>query len=245
MSAETAPPTATTAAAPGAHPRRRGRRGPKPGTPRAPRLPRAEREAQLLVIAEEVFGERGYQFTTMEEVAERAGVTKPVIYDYFGSKEGLLAACIARARTELQTATIEVWRTMPRTSTTEQYFRTSVRAFFGFIDEHASAFSLIQQEGILNVTALNEVETIRAEQAAAVAGTLAEIVDFGDVPPTLVEGVAEVIIGTCERVAVWRLRRPEITADLATELVMSTVWRGLESAVRTLPSGDLAEQLPG
>jgi AcrR family transcriptional regulator len=55
-------------------------------------MPRAQREEQILGIAEEVFAERGFQATTMEDIAERVGVTKPLIYEYFGSKEGLLSS---------------------------------------------------------------------------------------------------------------------------------------------------------
>ena len=62
------------------------------------RVPRAERERQIVDAAVAVFGERGYAEVSMEQVAERVGVTKPVLYTHFGSKEGLLLAAIARAR---------------------------------------------------------------------------------------------------------------------------------------------------
>ena len=54
--------------------------------------------------AEQVFSTRGIQATTMDEIAELVGVTKPLIYDYFGSKDGLLAATIERARGQLLAA---------------------------------------------------------------------------------------------------------------------------------------------
>ncbi|HEY2101407.1 MAG TPA: helix-turn-helix domain-containing protein, partial [Pseudonocardia sp.] len=54
------------------------------------RVSRAERERQILDAASAVFAERGYQAASMDAVAERVGVTKPVLYDHFGSKEGLL-----------------------------------------------------------------------------------------------------------------------------------------------------------
>ena len=64
-----------------------------PSTPPGTRLPRRERERQLLDLAAELFSERGYAGTSMDALAERAGVTKPVIYNLFGSKAGLFAAC--------------------------------------------------------------------------------------------------------------------------------------------------------
>lgn len=58
---------------------------------------RAEREAQILAVAGEVFAERGAALASVVEVAERAGISKPLIYNYFGSREGLLSACLAYA----------------------------------------------------------------------------------------------------------------------------------------------------
>lgn len=56
------------------------------------RLPRAERERQMLDVAAEVFGEQGYAGANMDEIATRCGVTKPMLYNYFGSKKGLFLA---------------------------------------------------------------------------------------------------------------------------------------------------------
>lgn len=58
---------------------------------------RAEREAQILAVAGEVFAERGAALASVAEVAERAGISKPLIYNYFGSREGLLSACLTHA----------------------------------------------------------------------------------------------------------------------------------------------------
>ncbi len=68
--------------------------------PRRKRMPKAERKAQMLDIAEQVFAERGYLAASMDEIAERVGVSKPMLYEYFGSKEGLLNEAIAGAFAE-------------------------------------------------------------------------------------------------------------------------------------------------
>jgi AcrR family transcriptional regulator len=192
-------------------------------------MPRAQREEQILLVAEQVFAERGYQATTMEEVAERVGITKPLIYEYFGSKEGLLSACITRARTQLRQATEASWAAVGPDAPLAEVFRAGVRAFFDFIDEHANAFMLIQQEGAVASQASPLIESIRAQQSAATASTLAAAPGLESVPPELLEGYAEVIVGACERVAVWRTRRPQVSAADAAELVVATVWGGLES----------------
>ncbi|PWN01495.1 TetR/AcrR family transcriptional regulator [Nocardioides silvaticus] len=57
---------------------------------------RADREEQIVEVAGQVFAERGFALASVSEIAERAGISKPLIYNYFGSKEGLLVACLRR-----------------------------------------------------------------------------------------------------------------------------------------------------
>jgi AcrR family transcriptional regulator len=62
-------------------------------------VPRLERESQILQVASEIFGTDGYAATSIQTVAEQAGISKPLVYNYFGSKEGLFLACLDRAGT--------------------------------------------------------------------------------------------------------------------------------------------------
>jgi AcrR family transcriptional regulator len=193
------------------------------------RMPRPQREEQILTVAEQVFAERGYSATTMEDIADRVGVTKPLIYDYFGSKEGLLSAAVTRARGQLREATEAAWQAVGEDAPLGDIFRAGIRAFFDFIDEHAHAFVLIQQEGAMASQASDLIESIREQQSQATVRTLRGAPGLAAVPDDLLEGYAEVIIGACERVAVWRTRRSEVSAEDATELVVSSVWSGLAS----------------
>ena len=206
----------------------RRRPGPALGTPRAKRLPRAQREEQILAIAEEVFARKGYAETTMEEIAAEAGITKPVIYDYFSSKEGLLGAAISRARTQLRKETVEVWQAMPPGSTFKELFYVGIRAYFDFIEAHQESFSLIQQESVV-VRGYAEagIEDIRAEQSAIIVESFALLPELAGVTRIRLEGYAEVVVGACERVAVWRVRHPEVSSQDATDIVFNVVWPGL------------------
>lgn len=60
-------------------------------------VPRLERETQILTVASEIFAAEGFGATNIQAVADRAGISKPLIYNYFGSKEGLFLACLERA----------------------------------------------------------------------------------------------------------------------------------------------------
>ena len=65
------------------------------------RLPRGEREERMLDAGERIFGARGFRSASMDEIAEASGITKALLYQYFGSKEGLYEACLERGRARL------------------------------------------------------------------------------------------------------------------------------------------------
>src|SRR3954465_2483049 len=66
------------------------------GVVKSKRMPRAVREQQMLDAAVQIFGQRGYMAASMDDIAELAGVSKPLVYLYLNSKEDLFAACVRR-----------------------------------------------------------------------------------------------------------------------------------------------------
>lgn len=190
-------------------------------------MSRAERERQILDAAVAVFGERGYQAASMDAVAERVGVTKPVLYAHFGSKEGLLLACIARARAEL----LEVTTTAAASAHgPEEMLRRGTLAFFEYLDRREPAWTLLYSESTVAGEAL---EGIRAQQTDFIAALLAA--QAPDADPQRLAGWAQVIVGACERLALWRGSERTVTSEQATEYLMDLVWTGL-SAVGSAPA---------
>lgn len=190
-------------------------------------MSRAERERQILDAAVAVFGERGYQSASMDVVAERVGVTKPVLYAHFGSKEGLLLACIARARGEL----LEVITTAAASAHgPEEMLRRGTLAFFEYLERRQPAWTLLHSESTVAGEAL---EGIRAQQTDFIAALLAA--QAPDADPQRLAGWAQVIVGACERLALWRGSERTVTSEQATEFLMDLVWTGL-SAVGSAPA---------
>ncbi len=186
-------------------------------------MPRAEREEQMLAVAEQVFAERGYQAASMDEIAERVGVSKPMLYEYFGSKDGLLLACIGRARAELLEATR---RAVADASTPEEMLRRGLLAFFEFIDAHSRAWSVLLHEALITAgPAAAEIEAIRRQQTDLIAALLAP--RFPAATTRELDAYAQIVIGACERLAVWRERHPDVTPEEATRLLMDLTWLGL------------------
>lgn len=185
----------------------------------------------MLEVAERVFGANGFHATTMDDIAEQVGVTKPLIYDYFGSKEGLLAATIERARHQLLDALITAWDSDAEAAPRERVAAV-ITAFFTFIDEHEQAFALLRTEGSLIGEAAASVERIRQQTAKALAEGITMLPEFADLAPGRVVALAEVMIGGIERLAVYRSTHPGITSDEAAELVVTMAWDGLGSLAR-------------
>lgn len=180
----------------------------------------------MLESAEEVFAERGYQATSMDEIALRVGVTKPMLYEYFGSKDGLLRACLGRARQQLHDATVAAVQAggEPR-----EVMLRALRAFFAFVDEHAAAWSVLRNEAMLTTgPGVGEIEEIRRQQSDYTQALLAGMPGASEVGAVELQLRAEMITGACERVAVWRAGLDEpLSADRAAEVLLDALWPGL------------------
>ncbi|ANY08083.1 TetR/AcrR family transcriptional regulator [Pseudonocardia sp. HH130630-07] len=188
------------------------------------RVPRAERERQIVDAAVAVFGEHGYSGASMDTVAERVGVTKPVLYAHFRSKEALLLAAITRARAELLEVTA---RAAGEADDPESMLRGGTLAFFTYLDRRAPAWQLFCSEAGVTGEALEE---IRAQQTDFIAGLLAAQVPGTE--PDRLTGWAQVIVGAAERLAVWRGQDERITAAQATDYLMEVAWTGLAGLPR-------------
>ncbi|WP_242614182.1 TetR/AcrR family transcriptional regulator [Actinomadura roseirufa] len=178
---------------------------------RAPRrrMSRADRERQMLDVAEEVFGERGYQAASMDEIAERCGVSKPMLYEYFGSKDGLLTACVCRSKAELLDVT---QKAMAGATAPEDVLWRGMVAYFSFIDAHSRSFAMLLGEPPAGSPETAEaVEATRRQQSALISGVLAAFAPAA--PPTVIDAYTEIIIGASERLALWRTRRPDVPVE--------------------------------
>jgi AcrR family transcriptional regulator len=154
----------------------------------------------------------------MDQVAERVGVTKPVLYTHFGSKHGLLLACIARARAELLEVTSAA---AASAATPEEMLRRGTLAFFDYLERQAPEWTILYGE---SAVAGEAIEEIRAQQTDFIATLLAAQAPGTD--PQRLTGWAQVIVGACERLALWRARAG-ITSEEATAYLMDLVWTGL------------------
>lgn len=205
-------------------------------TPRRRRVPRAEREQQILEAAEEVFAERGFQATSMDEISLRVGVSKPMLYEYFTSKEGLLLACVARIRADLHEATLaaleEALPDGPRA-----VLEAGLRAYFDFADRHGRAWAVLLNESVIAAGPAEEaIEAIRGQQTELMESVLRGWLT--GVAAVRVSVFAHGLIGAGERVARWRLREGGgVSAGDSARMLTDVFWPGLEAMAAEAAGG--------
>ncbi|MFJ3235499.1 TetR/AcrR family transcriptional regulator [Streptomyces sp. NPDC086787] len=207
------------------------------GAVKTKRMPRAVREQQMLDAAVRTFGRRGYMAASMDEIAELAGVSKPLVYLYLNSKESLFTACIRREAAALVRAVRGAVRTdLPA----DRQLWDGLRAFFAHTAEHPDGWS------VLHLQARTHGEPFAAE----VAAMRAELVAFAthllvvaaraahqdpDLPERGVAGVAEALVGAAESLATWANTTPGVTARESAATLMNLAWAGLGNLLEGRP----------
>jgi len=104
------------------------------------RVPRVIREKQILDIAEQQFILMGYESTTVESVRLAAGVSRPIIYEYYGSKDDLYLACAKRVREQYETCLIEIWN---HEVPFEESMQKASNLYFSLIEENPKRWQIL------------------------------------------------------------------------------------------------------
>ena len=109
------------------------------------RLPALERRAQLIDVGRAVFAKHGYEGTSVEQLAKRANVSKPVVYEHFGGKEGLYAVVVDREMEYVERRIVEA---ISSGSPRERVERASL-AFLSYVRDHPDGFAVLSQDSPL------------------------------------------------------------------------------------------------
>jgi len=186
------------------------------------RLPAAERRQQLLDVALEVFSREGYHQASMNDIAEAAGVTKPVLYQHFGSKRELFAELLREVGDRMAVAIGKA--TAEATGPREQVI-DGMRAYFEWVDSHRSGFEILfSGETRRDPEFLKQASRVEKDMAAAVGSLI--VVDGLDPERQLLLGQA--IVGMAEATCRhWLASGKDLAPDELAEQVAELAWKGL------------------
>lgn len=197
------------------------------------RVPRAVRAEQLLDLAERLFAERGFHAASMDELARRAGVSKPVIYDHFGSKEQLFATCIQRTGEVLADRVAGAVR---EESDPRARLRAGSIAYFQFLEEQFQAWAVLFDQEVRDARFAAEASRIRHRQADLMISLMAE--SAGTAPGhkgrARLEAITLAIAGAYESLSLWWHEHPEVSPEELADWLLDLIWPGLEQLIAQL-----------
>ncbi|MEU3790532.1 TetR/AcrR family transcriptional regulator [Streptomyces fructofermentans] len=199
------------------------------GAVKSKRMPRAVRERQMLDAAVRTFGQRGYRAASMDEIADLAGVSKPLVYLYLNSKEDLFTACIRREAQALTAAVREGVR--PGLPADRQLWE-GLRAFFSHTAQNPDGWAILHLQARTHGEPFAaEVSAMREEIVAFVTRLIAVAARDARRDPSLPEhevaGLAEALVGAAESLAAWANAATGVSARQAAATMMNFAWAGL------------------
>lgn len=187
------------------------------------RLPRDERRAQLLVAALEIFTASGYHAASMDEIAERASVSKPVLYQHFPSKLDLYLAVLDL---HIDSLVFAIQKAIASTRDNRNRVKATIEAYFGFIEGEGEAFRLLFESDMSVEPQVRErLERMSYDCAVAVSAVISA--DTG-LPKDESMILAIGLIGCAQITARhWLEKGGKIDKTQASALIASLLWRGI------------------
>ncbi|RMI40555.1 TetR/AcrR family transcriptional regulator [Streptomyces triticirhizae] len=197
------------------------------------RLPRRVREREIVDAALRVFAQRGYHAAVVDEIADLAGISKPMVYLYLGSKENLFVACVRQAAEALVTAfrqaadsgdqpQLRLWR--------------GLSAFFAFVAEHRDSWVILHRQTPEQSEAIaEELERARESVMAEVTDLVRRGIDEGGADarlgPADADFVASALVGAADSLTDWMERNPQETPERVALRLMNMIWVGMRDVL--------------
>jgi AcrR family transcriptional regulator len=195
---------------------------------RGARLPRSERRAQLLEAAKDVFVERGYHAAAMDEIAVRAGVSKPVLYQHFPGKLDLYLALLDQS---IDAFVDSVTLALDSTQDNKRRVAAAMETFFSFVGGEGDSFRLLFENDLTSADAVRDrLDALTRRCAEAIAPVIAEDTGLSAEESQL---LAAGMVGMAQVAArFWLASDGSLPQEDATSLVASLGWRGIRGFPR-------------
>lgn len=189
------------------------------------RLPRAVREQQMLDAAVQMFSVNGYHETSMDAIAAKAEISKPMLYLYYGSKEELFGACLNR---ELTRFIDTVRQGINLEQSPKDLLGNTIVSFLRYIDANRASWIVMYAQATSSQAFAHTVREGR-ERIIALVARLLQAGTRNPEPDTDFEMMAVALVGAGEAVAS-RVSTGDTDVDEAAELMINLFWRGLKGA---------------
>lgn len=202
----------------------RGRTTPAAPPPKSSRvrMSAAQRREQLIAIGRTLFAERGFDATSIEEVAARAKVSKPVVYEHFGGKEGLYAVVVDReVRSLLDRITTALTAGHPR-----ELLEQAALALLDYIEEETNGFRVLVRESPL-LSATGNFSSVMNDVAHQVEHILGAEFKSRGYDPKLAELYSQALVGMVALTGRWWLEVRKPRKETVAAHLVNLAWNGL------------------
>ncbi|GAA1801026.1 TetR/AcrR family transcriptional regulator [Planosporangium flavigriseum] len=185
----------------------------------------------MLDAAVSVFGQRGFHAASMDEIAEAAGISKPMVYAYLGSKEDLFTACLHREATRLVERVVEAVGVSARP---DEQLWNGLRGFFAFVGSHREGWNMLYRQSRGREPFASEWAAMRGRMVEVVSGLLTRAVESagGSGTPADLESVTYGLVGAAESMADWLADNPGEDPGRTAARLMNFIWLGAEDLLR-------------
>lgn len=189
----------------------------------------AQRREQLVAVARPLFAARGYEGTTVEEIAAKAEVSKPVVYEHFGGKEGLYAVVVDREVREL-TAVMRTALTTPEAGS-RALIELAALALLTYIEDNPDGFRILSRDCALG-DADGSFATILSDVASRVQDLLAAEFTRQGFDPKTAPMYAQALVGMVAMTGQWWLDVRKPTKREVAAHMVNLAWHGLRDLQR-------------
>ena len=194
-------------------------------TPARVRMTGAQRREQLVDVGRALFAARGYEGTSIEEVALRAGVSKPVVYEHFGGKEGLYAVVVDREVQRLITSfTAALTGDDPRV-----LLEQATLALLTYVEDESDGFRILIRESPVPTAEGGGFATIISDVAQRVEHILDREFAARGFRTTLAALYSQALVGSVALVGQWWLDARELDRDDVAAHLVNLAWNGLST----------------
>ena len=182
----------------------------------------SERREQLLEVARRIFAEKGYAAASIEEIAQRADVSKPIVYEHFGGKEGVYAVVVDReVRDLLDRITIALNEEHPRAK-----LEQAARAFLSYVEEQPDGFRVLVRDTPV-AGGGGTLASLIGDIAAQVESVLGDEFKARGFDPKLAPIYSRSLVGMVALVGEWWLDEGKPRREIVVAHLINLAWNGL------------------
>lgn len=192
------------------------------------RMTGVERRNQLVELGRHLFAEKGFEAASIEELAARANVSKPVIYEHFGGKEGLYAVIVDR---EVQTLTSTITEALRSAEHPLQIVENTALSFLGYIEHNSDGFLILSRDAP-STEGKTTYSSLLSDVANQVEHLLAAHFARRGLEEKMAPHYAQMLVGMISLAGQWWLETRDISRDEFARHLVNLTWNGLRNLQR-------------